>query len=120
VRRERTAAALDPGAADVVEDQVTVAQVAPCQRPLHRALAKQQPVERAIQLILGGALHAELGGKGRGGKAARGGQLRGGLQDARHDERHGQVALAGWAPVQGPLQAEAPEHAQGRCHVPVG
>ena len=94
VRCERTVAALEPGGADVEQHQATGCEVPSRQCPLDGPLARVEPVERVIQLVLGGTLDTQLGGEGGGTEASRGGQLRGRRQDACHDERQREVAPA--------------------------
>jgi len=91
-----------------------------CQGPLDGRLALEQPVERVIELVAGGTDDVELGREGGGREATRGGQLRGRLQEACHDERGREVAAARGASVQEARQAQAPEHGQDRRDMTVG
>ena len=70
VCRERAAAALHPGRGDVEQHGAAGCQVASREGPLDGRLARMQPVERVIELVLAGALHAELGGERRGREAS--------------------------------------------------
>ena len=66
VGRERAAAALDPGGRHIEQDQAAGHQVPARERPLHGRLAGQQPVERAVQLVLRGSFHVHLRRERRG------------------------------------------------------
>ena len=57
---QRAAAALEIGGGDVIEDQLAIAQVTAREPVLDPLLARTQPVERGLEVILIGALHAEL------------------------------------------------------------
>jgi hypothetical protein len=57
---QRATTPLEIRGRDVVEHQLTIGQVAAREPVLDSALARQQPVQRPVELILIGILHAEL------------------------------------------------------------
>jgi hypothetical protein len=61
---------------------------------LDRALAREQPVHRRVQIVLARVDHGEVLGQRRGVPPARGGQLRMRRHDARSHHRQHQLALA--------------------------
>ena len=79
VARQRAAAALHPGRADVVEHQGAVGEMTPGQAPLDRPLAFQQPVHRRIERVFVDRAQPQLPGQAVAqrvvAQTARGGQL---------------------------------------------
>ena len=59
--RQRASAALEVGRGDVVEHQLTVAQVAAREAVLDPLLALQQPIKRRVKIVLIGAGDTEFG-----------------------------------------------------------
>jgi len=115
--RQLAAAAFEPGRRDVVEHQRAVLEVAAGQRRLDRALARAQPVERAVELDLVDRAQPEqppqARGGGVGGEFARGGELRGGRNQAAGDQRQRCKALVGRLAEQ-PVEPDRPHCAQYR------
>src|ERR1035438_10413759 len=69
--RQRAAAPLKVRAGYVVQRQLTVCEVPTREPPFDRLLALQQPVHRAIQVIVNRALHTQLLPQRAGIKLAR-------------------------------------------------
>src|SRR5437899_781097 len=70
---QRTGAALEVAGRQVVQHQAAGAQVARSELLLDRALARQQPVHRRVQIVLARIGHAEVLGQRRGVPPAGGG-----------------------------------------------
>ena len=94
---QRAAPPFEVRGTQVVEHQGTVAQVAFGQALLDDALALEQPVHGAIELVFVDALDAERLGegiaRGVGGQPSGGGELRAGGKDTRDDKRDDARAL---------------------------
>ena len=102
VARQRAAAALHPGRADVVEHQGAVGEMTPGQAPLDRPLAFQQPVHRRIERVFVDRAQPQLPGQAVAqrvvAQTARGGQLgaRGGGCGPRSWPPPGRAGARAW------------------------
>jgi hypothetical protein len=114
---QRAAAALEVGRGDVVEHERPLAQVAAGERAFDPLLASEQPVERAVELVLVGALDPELGGERRLPKGARHRQLRAGRDRALQDHRQAQRALPRGRAIDQPPELEPSAHREQRLDV---
>src|SRR6266403_600804 len=101
--RQRTGATLEIGGGHVIENQHPVAQVTPRQRLLDAPLFSSQPVERFIELLLvdGAKLKhlAQRAGRRLVIEPPRRRQLRGGINEPRHDHGDAQCHLAARLPA---------------------
>jgi hypothetical protein len=77
---ERAVAPLDVAGGEVVEDEAAPLEMAGRETGLDPGLARAEPVERAVQLVLRGPLDAERGAQGRLPEPSGGGELGAGSQ----------------------------------------
>ena len=117
---ERTVAALHVARGQVVEDEATRSEVAGREARLDPGLARAEPVERRVQLVLGRPLDAQRGTQGGLGQPPGGGELGARRQQAGHEHPDHEVALPAPAGVDEALEPRRAQAAQHRRHVTVG
>ena len=119
-----TAAALEVGGGDIVEQQGCVLQVTAGQGALDPGLALAEPVQGGEHFVAGDGSEAEDGAEGGAGgvwgEAAGGGELGGGEQEASHDGSESELAGTGGQPVEEAGQAELLAEAEDGGDVAMG
>jgi hypothetical protein len=114
--RERAAAAFEIARRHVVEHQRAVAEMLVRQRLFDRLLALEEVVERGVEFVLVDGAQSQYGAQACGGgvaiEHARGGELRGGRQDA-HDDHGGQEIAAAACGAEQSVEAALAQDAEG-------
>src|SRR6476646_7760500 len=99
-------------AGDVIQHQTTLAEMATCQFALDAVLALAQPIERLIELFLGGGGVVENIGERGALPQAQGSEFGGGEEEPLDQECDTEIALPGGRGGKDGLQAEPAEGAE--------
>ena len=123
--RQGAAPPLQERAGNIVKDMGIAAPEVPVgEALLDPGLALQQPVEHGQHLVAGDGPEIEYGPEagrcGLGRQRPGGGELGGGIDDARDNGGDGEITHAVRLAVEDAHQAQGPERSQHRCHMSVG
>ena len=117
---ERAVGPFHVRARQVVEDERARGEMAPREGPLDPRLASEQPVERAVELVLRRVGDVQDRPQRALPKRAGGGELGAGGEEAGPDHGQREIPRVAPPPLQERLEAETPEHAEDGRHVAVG